>query len=55
MDALPIRLRPGDDLRRALEATVASTGCSAGFVLAGVGSLTEARLRFAGADEARLL
>lgn len=55
MDALPIRLKPGDDLRRALEATVASTGCGAGFVLAGVGSLTEARLRFAGADKARLL
>ena len=55
MDALPIRLKPGDDLRRALEAAVAGSGCGAGFVLSGMGSLTEARLRFAGADEARLL
>lgn len=55
MDALPIRLSPGDDLRRALEAAIASSECSAGFVLSGIGSLTEARLRLAGADDARLI
>jgi len=41
MEAL--RLNPGDDLRGALEA-VARTG----FVVAGIGSLTHAELRFAG-------
>ncbi|HWK85062.1 MAG TPA: PPC domain-containing DNA-binding protein [Caldimonas sp.] len=55
MDALPIRLSPGEDLRRALEAAIAGSGCGAGFVLSGIGSLTEARLRFAGADETQLL
>lgn len=55
MDALPVRLKPGDDLRRALEAAVAGSGCGAGFVLSGIGSLTEARLRFASAHQARLL
>lgn len=41
MEAL--RLNPGDDLRGALEA-LASTG----FVVAGIGSLRHAQLRFAG-------
>jgi hypothetical protein len=35
---LPLRLMPGDDLRRALEAAGADEGCSAAFVLSGVGS-----------------
>jgi predicted DNA-binding protein with PD1-like motif len=39
----PLRLNPGDDLRAALEA-LARTG----FVVAGIGSLTHAQLRFAG-------
>jgi len=41
----PVRLPPGADLRRALEAVSASA-----FVVAGIGSLVEARLRYAGAD-----
>ncbi|MGM9484211.1 PPC domain-containing DNA-binding protein [Roseateles sp. NT4] len=41
MEAL--RLHPGDDLRRALEA-----GGRTGFVVAGIGSLSHAELRFAG-------
>jgi predicted DNA-binding protein with PD1-like motif len=41
MEAL--RLRPGDDLRAALEATGLT-----GFVVAGIGSLVQAQLRFAG-------
>ena len=49
---VPLRLRPGADLRRALEAALAQQGCEAGFVVSGIGSLGPARLRLAGADEA---
>lgn len=55
MQTLPIRLAPGQDLRRALEAAVAAHGCTAAFVLSGVGSLSAATLRFAGAAEAAAL
>ena len=51
METLPIRLLPGQDLRRALETVVAARGCSAAFVLSGIGSLAPAILRFAGATE----
>lgn len=47
MNALPVRLHPGDDLRQALQD--AAAGCPA-FVVSGIGSLQGARLRFAGAD-----
>jgi hypothetical protein len=43
-----LRLQPGDDLRRALEAAVAQRECEAAFVLSGVGSLSVAWLRLAG-------
>jgi predicted DNA-binding protein with PD1-like motif len=46
----PVRLRPGDDLRTALQAVVAARGATAAFVLAGIGSLRPARVRLAGAD-----
>jgi predicted DNA-binding protein with PD1-like motif len=49
MRTLPVRLLPGHDLRRALEAAVAAQGCSAAFVLAGIGSLNPTVLRLAGA------
>jgi predicted DNA-binding protein with PD1-like motif len=52
MNALPLRLNPGDDLRAAIEAAVAAQGCRAAFVLAGIGSLAATRLRFAGAEQA---
>jgi predicted DNA-binding protein with PD1-like motif len=55
MDTLALRLKPGDDLRRAIEAAVAAHGCTAAFVLSGIGSLIEARLRLAGASEVRTL
>ena len=55
METLPIRLSPGQDLRRALEAAVAAQGCSAGFVIAGIGSLAQARLRLAGMPNPRVL
>ena len=50
--ALPVRLQPGDDLRRALEARVRSTDSQAAFVVGGIGSLGIARIRLAGADDA---
>ena len=50
MKPLPLRLSPGDDLRAALSDAVAAQGAEAAFVVAGIGSLREARLRFAGRD-----
>lgn len=52
---LPIRLRPGQDLRRALEAAVAERGCAAACVLSGIGSLSPTLLRLAGANEMRTI
>jgi len=49
METLPLRLVPGNDLREALEAEVAKRSCRAAFVLSAIGSLSPARLRFAGA------
>ena len=51
MEALPLRLSPGADLRAVLEAEVAARSHRAGFVISGVGSLSGARLRLAGAGE----
>lgn len=51
MDLLPLRLSPGDDLRRALE----QAGSTGAFVVSGMGSLRDVRLRFAGAAEATVL
>jgi predicted DNA-binding protein with PD1-like motif len=50
MTPLPLRLNPGDDLRAALDTALAAHGGAAAFVVAGIGSLREARLRFAGRD-----
>ncbi len=49
---LPIRLRPGDDLRRELETLLVRHGATAAFVLAGIGSLRTASVRLAGRPEA---
>ena len=51
MEPLPLRLRPGVDLRAALEAELASSLHRAAFVISAVGSLAGARLRMAGAVE----
>ena len=51
MEPLPLRLSPGADIRVALEAEVAARGHHAAFVISGIGSLTGARLRLAGAAE----
>ncbi len=55
MHLLPIRLLPGHDLRRALEAALAERGGGAAFVLSGIGSLAPAILRLAGATELRAI
>jgi predicted DNA-binding protein with PD1-like motif len=52
MHAHPLRLSPGDDLRLTLQDTLRQLGLDAAFVLQGIGSLSVAQLRFAGADEA---
>ena len=51
MKTLPIRLTPGQDLRAALEAAVQSQNCRAAFVLSGIGSLSTAGIRLAGAAQ----
>jgi uncharacterized protein len=52
IEPLPLRLKPGDDLREALERFVRDRRREAAFVLAGIGSLERTMLRLAGADEA---
>lgn len=54
-EGLPLRLRPGDDLRAAVVAALAARGLRAAFVVAGIGSLGPARLRLAGRPEATTL
>ncbi|AOF87208.1 hypothetical protein BSY239_516 [Hydrogenophaga sp. RAC07] len=55
MTLLPIRLLPGTDLRRALEALPLSHGTDSAFVVAGIGSLVQVSLRYADATETTLL
>lgn len=47
---LPLRLSPGADLRRTLEDLAAQQSPDSAFVLAGIGSLADGRLRFAGEE-----
>ena len=51
MNIFPIRLTPGQNLRAALEAAVQSQNCRAAFVLSGIGSLSTAGIRLAGAAQ----
>jgi len=48
MQALPLRLVPGADLRAAIEAALGTH--RAAFVVQGIGSLSVAQLRYAGVD-----
>jgi predicted DNA-binding protein with PD1-like motif len=48
MELVPIRLSPGVDLRRALEGAATTSTADSAFVVAGVGSLVQGRLRYAG-------
>jgi predicted DNA-binding protein with PD1-like motif len=52
MQLHPLRLCPGDDLRAALEAALTGHAAGAAFVLQGIGSLSVAQLRLAGAEQA---
>ncbi|WP_109481068.1 PPC domain-containing DNA-binding protein [Paraburkholderia sp. C35] len=52
MQALPLRLQPGQDLRDTLEDTLRQIGASAAFVVQGIGSLSVAQIRFAGIEQA---
>ena len=51
MQAHPLRLSPGDDLRGAIEAALRRHEAHAAFVIQGIGSLSVAQLRFAGVDQ----
>jgi hypothetical protein len=51
MQTLPLRLAPGVDLCAELMRAVVANGGNAAFVLSGVGSLRQARLRYAGVSE----
>ncbi|MET3496719.1 PPC domain-containing DNA-binding protein [Variovorax boronicumulans] len=55
MEAHALRLNPGDDLRAALDALLAQRGAEAAFVVSGIGSLSGARIRYAGAETATTL
>lgn len=51
MEALPLRIALDDDFRRALEGAFATRGATSAFVISGIGSLRQARLRLAGKAE----
>jgi predicted DNA-binding protein with PD1-like motif len=50
MHVHPLRLAPGDDLRAAVEDVLRQRDLHAAFVIQGIGSLSVAQLRFAGAE-----
>ena len=52
MKVVPLRLKPGDDLRLALEAWMGAQQEQAGCVISAVGSLSLAQLRLADATQA---
>ena len=52
MKVVPLRLHPGDDLFQALDAWMGEQEAQAGCLISGVGSLSVAQLRLAGAREA---
>ncbi|WP_394365035.1 PPC domain-containing DNA-binding protein [Paraburkholderia kirstenboschensis] len=51
MQAHPLRLFPGDDLRVALEDVLRQAKVPAAFVIQGIGSLSVAQFRFAGNED----
>jgi predicted DNA-binding protein with PD1-like motif len=50
MNLLPLRIAPGADVRAALEALLGEHGVRAGYVIQGMGSLSAASIRLAGAS-----
>lgn len=55
MKVVPLRLQPGDDLRRELETWMRQQREQAGCLITAVGSLSVAQLRLAGASEATVI
>jgi len=55
MEALPLRVSPDQDLRRALEGAIEARLSGAAFVISGIGSLRHAWLRWAGAAQPKSL
>lgn len=55
MNLIPVRVQPGEDLRSFLDRYVFPSGEASGFVVAGLGSLQDAKLRFAAQDEASIV
>lgn len=50
MRCIPVRLEPGSELRSSLEAFASAAQGMSAFVVSGVGSLSNAKLRLAGAQ-----
>jgi len=55
MQSLPVRLQPGQDLRQGLEECLRDAQLGGAFVVSGIGSLSDPRLRFAGSPEDTVL
>lgn len=55
MRVVPLRLRPGDDLRQELEAWMGRQHEQAAWVISGIGSLSVAQLRLAGHPQSTTL
>ena len=55
MRVVPLRLRPGDDLRQSLEAWMGQQHEQAGCMISGIGSLSVAKVRLAGRQESTTL
>ena len=55
MNVFPVRLLPGTDLRKELEIIMAKHRWSSCWIMTGIGSLSQASLRFAGQCEVNIL
>ena len=55
MKVVPLRLQPGDDLHQTMEAWMGEQEEQAGCLISGVGSLSVAQLRLAGAKQATVI
>ncbi|GAB3181712.1 DNA-binding protein [Telluribacter humicola] len=51
MQVYSIRLEPGDDLKKSLDAFITANHIEAGFIMTGVGSLTHVHLRMANQEQ----
>jgi predicted DNA-binding protein with PD1-like motif len=55
MEVVAIRLRPNQDLKKSLQRFALHHNISAGFILSAVGSLKQAKIRFANQQTSTLL